>query len=109
MRLHVSLDEIGSAVSYSEAVDLVQALAITPGTYLHADLAGWAWPATWVDIATLAAATSTVNSNRDEKKHRDPVEFPWPWEGTEDDAEQVSDEERAALKATLSQHSAFRD
>lgn len=85
----------------------MQALRDTPGTYLHADLVGWAWPASWVDLATLAAATSTVNVNRDTKKQREPIEFVWPWTGVEDAVEEVTDEERAALKATLREHSAF--
>lgn len=84
-------------------------LSATPGTHLHADLARWAYPATWADLATIAAATSTVNANRDAKKQPEPIEFPWPWTGVEDAAEQVTDEERDALKETLRKYSAFRD
>jgi len=62
-----------------------------------------------MDIATLAAAASTVNVNRDTKKQPEPIEFEWPWTGVEDEAEKVTDEERAALKETLRQYSAFRD
>lgn len=85
----------------------MQALRDTPGTYLHADLVGWSWPASLVDLATISAAQTTVNANRDTKKHPEPIQFVWPWTGAEEAAEEVTDEERQALKATLNQHSAF--
>lgn len=96
-------------MSYGEAWDHVQTLRDTPGSWFHASLSRWAWPATWMDLATLAASTSTVNVNRDTKKQPEPLEFEWPWTAAQDEAEQVTDEERAALKATLKQYSAFRD
>lgn len=81
----------------------------TPGSWLHAAMNRWAWPASWPEVAAIAAASSTVNVNRDAKKQPQPIEFPWPWDGVEDEAEQITDEERDALKATLKQFSAFRD
>lgn len=105
----LNLDDVGDTFTFGEAWDHVQTLRDTPGSWFHAALVNWAWPATWAEIATIAAATSTVNVNRDTKKQREPIEFSFPWTGVEDEAEQVTDEEREALKATLRQYSAFRD
>lgn len=62
-----------------------------------------------MDVATIAAASTTVNVNRDEKKQPKPFEFAWPWPDLDQQAEKVTDEERTALKATLKRYSAFHD
>lgn len=51
-------------------------------------------------------AASFINSNRDVKKHPDPVELPVPWPSRAQ-AEKVSPEDRAALREKLLRHSAF--
>jgi hypothetical protein len=53
-------------------------------------------------------AKSFINANRDSKKYPEPVDlvFPWPKTASEED---VTPEERAALKAKLLRHSAFAE
>jgi hypothetical protein len=53
-------------------------------------------------------ATSTVNANRDTKKHPQPFLLPAPWLGEGKD-EEVTPEERAKLRARLLRHSAFAE
>lgn len=50
-----------------------------------------------------------MNANRDTKKNPQPIELPVPWNRGQSAAEQVTDEERAALKAKLLRHSAFAE
>lgn len=50
-----------------------------------------------------------MNTNRDRKIQPDPIELPVPWDRNKAAAEQVTDEERAALKAKLLKHSAFAE
>lgn len=40
----ISIYQIGTVVSFAEAVDLVQALQRDPGTYLFQELAEWEYP-----------------------------------------------------------------
>lgn len=52
-------------------------------------------------------ATSAVNANRDPKVVKKPIELPVPWGRNESATEQVTDEERANLRADLARRSAF--
>jgi hypothetical protein len=53
-------------------------------------------------------AKAFMNANRDVKKQPNPVELVFPWSTTPVE-EEVTPEERAALKAKLLRHSAFAE
>ena len=52
-------------------------------------------------------ATSAVNANRDPKVVKKPIELPVPWDRDVSATDQVTDEERAKLRAELARRSAF--
>lgn len=52
-------------------------------------------------------ASSTINANRDTKKHPDPIRLPMPYRDDAGKQADVTPEERAALRAALLRRSAF--
>jgi hypothetical protein len=105
----VALDEIGRSIPFSEAIDLVTELEHDFGSHLTASVAGWEFAISYGEFITWLHATAFVNSNRDPKQTPKPIELPVPWDRGRPAAEQVTDEERAALKAKLLRHSAFAE
>ncbi|WP_166671306.1 hypothetical protein [Cryobacterium psychrophilum] len=51
-------------------------------------------------------AAAFMNANRDEKEHPEPFKVPMPWPA-EVAVEEVTEEERAELRASLQRRSAF--
>jgi hypothetical protein len=49
------LSDLGDAVTWGEAKILIEDAASDPSTSLGAELAGWAYPASMLDILSLAA------------------------------------------------------
>lgn len=72
-------------------------------------MAKWEFAIGYGDFIGWLHATSFINVNRDPKKTPKPIELPVPWDRGHAATEQVSDEERAALKKKLLRHSAFRE
>ena len=52
-------------------------------------------------------ASAFMNANRDEKKQPEPFKLPMPWPDEATKAEEVTEEERAELRASLQRRSAF--
>lgn len=82
-------------------------LSRTPGTWLHAEMNRWHFPASWPDLAGLFLANARANEGKSERDELvQPLKFPWD---EPDIVERVSDEERAALTASLTARSAMRN
>lgn len=107
-RFGLSVDNIGDSITFGEAVDLVAELRDQPGSRTHASSAGWSWPATIADIATILHAESFINVHRDRKVTREPIRLPRPW-SEKPAAAEVTAEERAQLRARLVASSPFAD
>lgn len=104
-RFGISADDIGDTVSFGEAIDLIDELAVEMGTHLQASMDGWQWPASWSEINQAQLTEAYFNVHRDEKKRPQPFVVPMPWPGKD----QATPEERAAAIAQLERRSVFRD
>lgn len=51
----MGLSDLGGAVTWGEAKDLIYAAAEDPSTAFGAELAGWAYPASIPDLLSIAA------------------------------------------------------
>ena len=51
----VGLSDLGDALSWGEAILLIEAAVNDPSTILGAELAGWAYPASTLDLLSLSA------------------------------------------------------
>lgn len=98
------MEEIGRSVSFREAVHLVAGLQQDQGSHLFASMAGWSYPMSRQELYLGGLLQTVSNALRDEKA--EPMRLEWPWP-SEDKAPEVSDEERATLKAQLNAASAF--
>jgi hypothetical protein len=50
----VGLSDLGDAVSWGETIDLIEEAASDPSTALGAELAGWGYPASMIQLITMA-------------------------------------------------------
>ena len=103
----MSLDEVGRSISYPEAIDLVAELERDFGSHLNASINDWAFAAGYGEVMGAITASSTINANRDPKKHPDPIRLPMPYRDEATKTADVTPEERAALRADLVRRSAF--
>lgn len=102
-KLGLDVDEIGSSIRWVAGRDLVDELAKDWGSHLHADLSGWAFPASYGDLMSMITAQRLLSVYRDPKK---PVTaLPTPWDGEE----QFTPEVVAEYAAKLEKRSAFAD
>ncbi|MGW9345586.1 hypothetical protein ACWGR3_28955 [Streptomyces albidoflavus] len=60
----VGLSDLGDGLSWGEAKLLIEEAADDPSTHLGADLAGWAYPAGFRDLLSLAAAIGNEKAAR---------------------------------------------
>jgi hypothetical protein len=97
---------VGVTVSLEEAASLVVELRRESGSHLNAAEGGWEFAATYGEQMAFLHSSSFINANRDTKAHPQPIRLPNPWPD-EEKAEEVTEEERAALRARLVRHSAF--
>lgn len=102
--LHLPISEVGGAVSFGEAFHLVKGLCQDQGTSTFAALHGWDYVMDMQTMFTGSLLLTVSNMLRDEKQ--EPITIPWPWPDKAA-VPKVSDEERAALRATLDASSAF--
>lgn len=96
----MSLADIGHAISYGEAIDLVVELQRESGSHLCADLNGWDFAASYGETVAAVHASAYFHVHGAEE---DPLPFPWSTSKKPD----VTPEELAALKASLRSRSAF--
>lgn len=98
----VSIYEIGTAVSYAEAVDLVQALQRDPGTYLFQELAQWSYPYSRTNIllADLFDLIATVNWGGDGEAPTHPRPYK-PQNSRANRLGDIGDRTEAEIKAKL--------
>ena len=71
---HIRLSDIGDAVSWAEAVDLVAELGNHPGSHYWSSVNGFTGPTTLGEIATIFQAQAVLNMFR--PKGTDPVRLP---------------------------------
>ncbi|TFD58033.1 hypothetical protein E3T43_07230 [Cryobacterium sp. Hh7] len=67
---------------------------------------GWDFAAGYGEFMTGLHAAAFMNSSRDSKIQKDPFDLPFPWPKVAA-VEDVTPEERAALRASLERRSAF--
>lgn len=60
---------------------------------------------TYGEFLAWTHATAFMNANRDTREHPEPVNLPTPWKQSQE--VEVTDEERAQLRAQLAARSAF--
>jgi hypothetical protein len=60
----VGLSDLGGAVTWGEALLLIEDAASDPSTALGAELAGWAFPASMLDLLSLAAQIGNEKAAR---------------------------------------------
>lgn len=94
-RFGVSVAEFGGAVPWREAVVLVQALVEDTGSLLGAAVQGWAYPASHLELITLAAVV------RDKKAFESMTPWALAAEIRERKSRQITDEVRAAAEEKL--------
>lgn len=72
----LSIDDIGCAVSYREAIQLVSVLEQMPSAWLHAKIAGWDYPVSmeWIALADTLDVVFAVNSGKGKRPT-----YPRPW------------------------------
>lgn len=75
-RFHISWDDVGRSVSYSEALHLVAVLLRDSSSWLQAAKHGWKYPVSqeWMLLAELFDLTHQINS----KNRVKPLTRPWP-------------------------------
>jgi len=98
------VEEIGQGVSFREAAHLIAGLQHDQGSHLFASLAGWSYPMSRQEFYAGVLLQTVSNALRGEKD--EPMRLDWPWPD-EDQTPDVSDEERAELRAQLNAASAF--
>lgn len=86
------LSELGGALTWGEALLLLQSAAGDPSTHLGAELAGWAYPASQPELLTMIAS---IGDSKAAKKVM-PWNVPRP-----DRAPRASDAEIAEAEAAL--------
>lgn len=102
-RLGLSIDDIGSSLSYREADELLDELRIEWGTHTHASENNLLFPMTYGEYLQLVLTRRIVSflSSADAP----PAEIVTPWRDAPQVAD-VTDEERARLEAELVRRSA---
>lgn len=98
------MDDIGNGLSFGEAIALVTELQKDQGSRLHASIAGWKYPMSRSEFYLAGMFSRAIN--RDLEEGSKPFELEWPWPEVKAIAD-VTDEERAELKASLRARSAF--
>lgn len=97
----VSIDDIGDRISWGEARDLVLSAAADTSTEFGASLAGWAYPASLIELMQLSA---TIADNK-------AFQSAAPWTMGEElrrrAAEQATPDEIAVLDAQLDEEIVF--
>jgi len=75
-RYNISWDDVGSTISWLEALHLVNMLLQDPASWLQASKSGWKYPVSqeWMLLAELFDLTHQVNSKNKVK----PLVRPWP-------------------------------
>lgn len=75
-RYNISWDDVGSTVSWLEALHLVNMLIRDPSSWVQASKNGWKYPVSneWMLLAELFDLTHQVNSKNKVK----PLVRPWP-------------------------------
>jgi hypothetical protein len=86
-------------IPFGEAIALVYGFRDEMGTRTHASVNDWAFPATIADLVTIEHAEWYMNAHRTEKSG--PIRLPRPWPAAAPAEAQVTDEERARLRAIL--------
>ncbi len=94
----LSLSDIGGAVSYGEAILLVQELQREFGSHLAAELMGWEFAAGYGEVMAGLHASAYMSVHFEKPQ----IFMPWT------DTPTVTPEERARLKEALKRRSAFR-
>ena len=87
-----------------EAVDLIEQLLLDMGSHTAASIDGWAYPMTRGEMFDNALLTIVANMTRGKDTQPYVPDWPWPEQPKADD---VTPEERTALKAHLQSKSAF--
>ena len=82
----------------------MQELAKDQGSRFFASLQGWSYPMSRTEMYSGLLLTQVANALRSEKDEPFTLDWPWP---SEDQAPDMSDEERAVLRAQLNAASAF--
>lgn len=95
---------MGKAYSYGEAIALVSELQKDQGSRLHTSISGWKYPMSRSEFYLAGLFAKAIN--RDRAEGEKPFELDWPWPDMPKGPD-VTDEERAALKAQLKATSAF--
>jgi hypothetical protein len=52
----LDVDQVGGAIPWRAASDLISEIARDTGSHLHADLSGAKWPASMADLAVIQVA-----------------------------------------------------
>lgn len=102
----LSLADVGHSIRFGEAVDLVDQLHLEMGSHLNASIGKWGWAATWGEMIAARHAEWYINAHREEGTPVVELPMPWPKTPVEED---VTDEERETLRASLRARSAFRE
>lgn len=87
-----------------EAVDLAEQLLLDMGSHLYASIQGWKFPMDRQEMHSVALLARVIGATANKGDKPWIPEWPWPDDPKADD---VTPEERAALKARLKSKSAF--
>lgn len=87
--------DLGDSLTWGEAYLLIQAAAQDPSTMLGSELAGWAYPASMVDLLSLSAAVGEKSSTI------------MPWNLHLSGEPQFTDQEIQAAQAALDEEILF--
>ena len=90
--------------SCEEAADLVDQLLLDASSHVFSSLHGWSYPMGRQEQYVLALFARVTNALRGNGEKPFMPQWPWP---VEPEAEVVTPEERARLKALLNSRSAF--
>lgn len=104
-RFSLSLDDVGDAFTYGEAIDLVEALIDSAGSRLHAAVRRWEFPMSRLERDMRVLAESYLERHRDSKKRAQPFDLGWPYPAQE----LVTAEELEDLTQQLIRRSALAD
>lgn len=106
-KLGMSLDDIGEAYSWADAVAVVEQLKRDTGSHLWASLAGYSWAASMADVALILMATRKLNEGR--AAGDPPIELPLPFQPERAEALPVATpEETSDALAYLREHTAIQ-
>lgn len=89
----MGLSDVGGAVTWGETRDLIEQAAADGSTYLGAELAGWAYPASTLGLLTLIATVGDPKSSR-------PL-MPWVMKNPREERPSSTPDEIAAAEAAL--------